>query len=220
MYSLSFDKNVTHDFPTIDFIKESGSFLTGGGNTTAQFWILQKLGSGFKKKFFLVLLKDPLFTFGKRSSRIQTKQVFTIWFTWFCMLNVAFLHQFPNKCYFANSPRQKQWLYPFKWFFFPSKKTTFWTLLSELHLDSVNLERSPQKYNSIFSVNRPPLRIVYLCLHFKLNILVFYLLLLFCLKVYERWNSWTTSVHFYMALHLFLYVFFKCWIGSGRRVWL
>lgn len=59
----------------------------------------------------------------------------------------------------------------------------------------------------LFSVHRPPFRIVYLCLHFKLNILVFYLLL-FCLKVYERWNSWTTSVHFYMALHLFLYVFF------------
>lgn len=57
---------------------------------------------------------------------------------------------------------------------------------------------------------------------FKLNILVFYLL--FCLKVYERWNSWTTSVHFYMALHLFLYVwfpfifYFKCWIGWGRCV--
>lgn len=57
---------------------------------------------------------------------------------------------------------------------------------------------------------------------FKLNILVFYLL--FCLKVYERWNSWTTSVHFYMALHLFLYVwfpfifYFKCWIGCGRCV--
>lgn len=119
VYFLSFDKNVTQDFPTIGFIKKSGSFLTGGGKTRAHFWILQKLG--FKTIFCLVLLKDPLFTFGKRSGRIQTKQVFTIRFTWFCLLNVTFLHQFPNKCYFSNSPRQKQWLYPFKWFFSPPK---------------------------------------------------------------------------------------------------
>lgn len=48
----------------------------------------------------------------------------------------------------------------------------------------VDLCSSNSLQKIIFSVNRPPFRIVYLCLHFKLNILVFYLL--FCLKVYER----------------------------------
>lgn len=49
---------------------------------------------------------------------------------------------------------------------------------------------------------------LFMCLHFKLSILVFYLLI--CLKVYERWNSWTTSVHFFMALRYFLYVLWRC----------
>lgn len=66
-------------------------------------------------------------------------------------------------------------------------------------LKYISLRRQSSTYNSL-SVSP---------FSFKLNILVFYLL--FCLKVYERWNSWTTSVHFYMALHLFLYVWLP-WI--------
>lgn len=147
-----------------------------------------------------------LFTLETFSSRIQTKLIFPLkYFTGFCWLNANKVRR-----YFANCPRRET---------FPMSFILEDELLNTAVRAALNLlyttpppspSPPPTLPNYISSVGRPPLTIFYLCLlFFKLNILVFYLL--FCLKVYERWNSWTTSVHFYMALHLFLYVWLS-WI--------
>lgn len=134
-------------FPNNRFHKEISIISGWWRKNQSAFLNIAEIRLGFPKNFFLILLKDPLFTFGKvpaeskpsRSLRYDSPDS-ACWMSHFFII-------FQINAILQIVPDENSDFIHLNDFFSPRIKRTFEHCCQSCTRKSVNLERSPQKYN-------------------------------------------------------------------------